>query len=262
MSSRFNPYMLFVGSFVPNWLLQRSEVSAGAKLAYARIAQYAGRDGDAHPKLTTLAEELGVSGRMVQNYIAELERYDLIETERPGLQQPNRYYFLRHAWMTETVSNQDRKDTSTPEWTDSSTQDRQDTSTPSMKRITRRESVEESSIPPQAKRKRVLELRPTFIDEACKKYPQWDRAKVERLVDSAVNYYLPEMQRGKYQDLNLCVWNNLADKAEKETTNGPNQPRLYPAAGVFPGVAGGGGTGPLTEAERYARRVTRYQTNR
>lgn len=80
-----------------------------------------------------------------------------------------------------------------------------------------------SKTPKQPKPQRILTLRETFTAEACAKYPQWPPEKVERLIDDAVNYYLPEMQRGKYADLNKCVWNNLANRAEKEAANGATE---------------------------------------
>lgn len=109
------------------------------------------------------------------------------------------------------------------------------------------------------RKQRILELRVGFIEEACVKYPQWSQEKVERLVESAVNYYLPEMRKGKYQDLNLCVWNNLADKAEKELANGQTRPHPAAPLSQFTRGAGGAPTVGRTEAERYAARVTRYQ---
>jgi hypothetical protein len=55
-----NPYKLFVGSFIPNWLLKREEISQGAKLCYARLCQYAGEDGECYPSQKKLAEALGI----------------------------------------------------------------------------------------------------------------------------------------------------------------------------------------------------------
>lgn len=257
MANRINPYRLFVGSFIPNWLLRQTELGMGAKVTYARLAQYAGENGVAFPKLETLAEELGSSVRQTQRYIAELEEHDLIEVEQPGMGQANRYYFLSHAWMTEGMSGLEWTDMSTLEATDMSTQDWTDMSTPTNKRIIRRESLEDSNagVDTPSKKRRVLELRPTFIDEACTKYPQWAREKVERLVDSAVNYYLPEMRRGKYHDLNLCVWNNLADKAEKEGTNGTQRPN----ASLSQFTRGAGGNqAPAGQDSDWWRRVGRY----
>lgn len=94
-----NPYKLFIGSLIPNWLLQRKEISQGAKLCYARLCQYSGKDGLCYPKQVTLAKELGCSRSQVIKYINELVKQGLIEKVRVGLQRANRYRFLRHNWM-------------------------------------------------------------------------------------------------------------------------------------------------------------------
>lgn len=98
---RINPYKRFIGSFLPNWLLCRREVSAGAKLCYARLAQYAGKGGFCHPKQSLLAHELGVDKRTARRHLSELEGFGLIESEQQGLRRSNRYFFLDHAWMHE-----------------------------------------------------------------------------------------------------------------------------------------------------------------
>ena len=67
-----NPYRMFTGSFVPNWLLCRKELNPGDKVCYARLAQFAGKDGECFPEIPTLAEELGVSPRQVDRYLAVL----------------------------------------------------------------------------------------------------------------------------------------------------------------------------------------------
>jgi hypothetical protein len=94
-----NPFNRFVGCFVPNWLAYRKEVSQGAKLCYARLAQYAGHKGYAYPFQETLAEEIGVAERQVRRYLQELMKHKLIHQEQQGLNQPNIYYFLAHSWM-------------------------------------------------------------------------------------------------------------------------------------------------------------------
>lgn len=96
---RINPYRLFIGSFLPNWLLRKAGISHGAKLCYARLAQYAGEKGVAHPGQETLAEELSVSSRQIRNYLRELVNAQLIASEQPGLAATNRYYFLWHEDM-------------------------------------------------------------------------------------------------------------------------------------------------------------------
>lgn len=101
MKKYINPFNLFVGSFIPNWLLRRNELSQGTKLCYARLMQYAGEDGECFPSQVTLAAEIGTSERQTRRYIEDLEKQGLIECVQSGLNQPNRYLFLWHYWMEE-----------------------------------------------------------------------------------------------------------------------------------------------------------------
>ena len=98
---RFNPYKMFNGSFVPDWLGCREEMKAGPKLCYGRLMRYAGKDGRAFPRHKALATALGVSVTTSQRYVSELKKHRLIETKQRGLTLPNDYYFLRHPWMDE-----------------------------------------------------------------------------------------------------------------------------------------------------------------
>ena len=41
----FNPFRLFTGIFIPEALVRSELVSPGAKMAYGRLARYAGQDG-------------------------------------------------------------------------------------------------------------------------------------------------------------------------------------------------------------------------
>lgn len=93
----FNPY----GSFVPNALMRWNGVSPGAKLAYARLAQFAGEDGECFPSQETLASELGVSVVQVKRYVKELVTANLLRVERPQgrdrlAHKNNRYTFIWH----------------------------------------------------------------------------------------------------------------------------------------------------------------------
>ena len=96
---RINPWRKFIGSMVPNWLMRRPEVGQGAKLAYGRLVQFAGREGRCFPMQETLGRELGVGERMARNYIRELERFKLIESVQNGNATSNDYRFLEHPWM-------------------------------------------------------------------------------------------------------------------------------------------------------------------
>ncbi|HVY65937.1 MAG TPA: helix-turn-helix domain-containing protein [Gammaproteobacteria bacterium] len=97
---RFNPYRAFAGCVLPSWLLRARDVSMGAKLAYARLAQYAGETGVAWPTVATLGAELGVSERQARSYLAELRGHRLIEQEDdPQHRSSSKFFFLRHPWM-------------------------------------------------------------------------------------------------------------------------------------------------------------------
>jgi len=136
---RINPWRKFIGSIVPNWLQCRREINQGAKLAYARLAQYAGKDGACFPKQETLAVELGVSERTANEYVRTLVRLGLIETDRPGRGLSNRYFFLDHPWIYEcrpeapSNSVQEPQEPSAPNRKNSSGQERQEPSAPYTK---------------------------------------------------------------------------------------------------------------------------------
>ena len=76
---------------IPNYILRHRDLSHGAKLCCARLIQYAGKTGKAYPKLSTLADELGMSVRAVQRFISELEFNALIETRQRGRGRSNIY---------------------------------------------------------------------------------------------------------------------------------------------------------------------------
>lgn len=98
-----NPYRLFVGAFVPNWLLERREIGSTAKLVYARLMQYAGDTGVAYPQIKTLASEIGMSQAWVEKCLRELREAGLVEaTPRRGPSgdiEGNEYRFFFHLWM-------------------------------------------------------------------------------------------------------------------------------------------------------------------
>jgi hypothetical protein len=98
----FNPFKLFVGSFIPNTLLQYPNLSPSAKLIWARLAQYAGQDGRAYPKMATIANQVGLSEVYVQKRLKELvDNGFLVRQKATGQQRlqhfPDTYSFLFHA---------------------------------------------------------------------------------------------------------------------------------------------------------------------
>jgi hypothetical protein len=98
-----NPWKIFNGAMIPNWLLGRPEVSQGAKVCYARLCQFAGKTGECFPKQRTLALEIGVKSRQVRNYLNELEDLKLIFPVKFDFQSQNQYRFLYHQWMGDDI---------------------------------------------------------------------------------------------------------------------------------------------------------------
>lgn len=130
MTERFNPYKQFIGSHIPNALLSYPHISSTAKLCWARMAQYAGENGECFPKQETLALELGTNKTSIIRVLKELEDKGFIEKVKPSgsdrlLHLNNRYYFLKHPILcisgSETNCTSGSIDSDTSESIDSGT---------------------------------------------------------------------------------------------------------------------------------------------
>jgi len=100
----FNPYGLFTGLFIPEALARCTSISTGAKIAWGRLARYAGQDGRCYPTMRTLGKEIGVGERQAQKYVAELERNKLLRRRRRISQHgqiSNAFEFLWHELFEE-----------------------------------------------------------------------------------------------------------------------------------------------------------------
>lgn len=106
-SRRINPYKLFNGSFVPEWLMTTQIVSSHAKLVYSRLCRYAGNDGKCYPKLEDLAKEVGLPLSTMRRALSELLEQGMMESVRRGLGLANDYYFLWHPLMDSEMDNPD-----------------------------------------------------------------------------------------------------------------------------------------------------------
>jgi DNA-binding transcriptional ArsR family regulator len=76
---------------VPNFILTKSDISVGAKLAYAMLLKYAWGDDACFPGQTKLAEDMGSGERSVRRYLEELEKAGLLEIVQRGLGKTNLY---------------------------------------------------------------------------------------------------------------------------------------------------------------------------
>ena len=109
----FNPYRLFTGLFIPEVLCCYPSLSAGAKLAWGRLARYAGMDGRCYPTMKTLGDEIGVGERQAQKYVAELENAKLvrrISRYARRAQTSNAFEFLWHELFTRGVNDRSPKE--------------------------------------------------------------------------------------------------------------------------------------------------------
>jgi hypothetical protein len=92
---------------VPNFILTKSDISVGAKLAYAMLLKYAWNNDACFPGQVKLAEDMGATDRSVRTYLKELETADLLEITQRGLGKTNLYRL--HLTVKPKKSNQGRR---------------------------------------------------------------------------------------------------------------------------------------------------------
>lgn len=83
MKNNARAYLASAGAFVPHWLLARTEISHGAKLTYARLAQKVDDRGVVRAHPAKLAAHIGSEVRQVMLFLIELEKRSLIEIQSP-----------------------------------------------------------------------------------------------------------------------------------------------------------------------------------
>lgn len=99
--NRFNPHNRYNGIYVPDGIYQHEDLTPTTKLVYARLLRYSGKNGKAYPKQTTIAKELSVSVRTIQNSIKQLIEFQLIEVEKGNkmTHETDTYYFLESEFL-------------------------------------------------------------------------------------------------------------------------------------------------------------------
>jgi DNA-binding transcriptional regulator YhcF (GntR family) len=80
---------------VPNILLNSLDLSANAKLAYAKLLSYAWHHDFVFPGQERMAKEVGASRSVVNRAILELEKAGWLEIRRRGQGKTN-LYVLKH----------------------------------------------------------------------------------------------------------------------------------------------------------------------
>jgi DNA-binding MarR family transcriptional regulator len=80
---------------VPNHMLNNKDLSAVAKLVYAKLLSYAWNNNLVFPGQETMAEDIGLSKSTVNRGIQELEEKGWLEIQRRGQGKTN-LYVLTH----------------------------------------------------------------------------------------------------------------------------------------------------------------------
>src|SRR5712691_11224171 len=76
---------------VPNFILENSGLSLGAKVTYALFLHFAWNKDSVFPGQDRLAQHMGMSTSRANEFIKELERAELIEITRRGQGKTNIY---------------------------------------------------------------------------------------------------------------------------------------------------------------------------
>lgn len=76
---------------VPNEILKESQLSVPARMLYITLLRYCGSRDYCYPSQETLSMHLGVTARMVRNYIEELCNSGIVSKTRRGFNKPNTY---------------------------------------------------------------------------------------------------------------------------------------------------------------------------
>jgi len=79
---------------IPLKIMRRTDLSANAKLLYARLVLFVGENDTAWPSRETLANELGIHLESVKRAIAELANAELIERKQRGQNRTNEYIII------------------------------------------------------------------------------------------------------------------------------------------------------------------------
>lgn len=82
-------------TIIENVILTDGTYSAGAKVTYLLFCYYAREDEKCWPGQDRLSQQVGVDGKTLRRYIAELEQHGLVRSIRRGLGMPNLYRVFR-----------------------------------------------------------------------------------------------------------------------------------------------------------------------
>ena len=96
-----NPRQRLVGAFIPNAIMEYRYLSQSAKMMWARMAQYAGKDGRCFPSIERLGHDIGLSRSAARKAMAELQKKGFILAKHATgkarlMHMTSEYFFLDH----------------------------------------------------------------------------------------------------------------------------------------------------------------------
>ena len=98
----FRPFRAFNGAHVPSVILSSREISPGAKLLWGVLAKYAGEHGDAYPRQSRLAEDLGWNIKTLRKRLEELvQKGYIVQSREKGDRRAHRPFVYRFVWRDE-----------------------------------------------------------------------------------------------------------------------------------------------------------------
>lgn len=104
----FAPYNIFIGTFIPDGILNIKEIPITAKVVYGLLLRYSYKKNSCYPKQQTLADKIGITRNQINTHLNTLEKNKLILRVLPSGEEKlkhfnTRYYFLWHECFNDDV---------------------------------------------------------------------------------------------------------------------------------------------------------------
>ena len=96
IGDRFNPSEKFDGIFIVNPILKYKGLSPGAKLVWGRLYRFSGKKGLIYPRVSLVADDIGLSIKQARRYLHELVEAKFMEID-PDAGHSNNYHFIWHS---------------------------------------------------------------------------------------------------------------------------------------------------------------------
>jgi hypothetical protein len=211
----------FEGGFtaIPNRVLENSEISLGARMAYAMLLKYAWQDGFCFPAQQRIATDLGVTDRSVRTFLNELRANHLVDWKHQGLNRPNIYYIER--LPSRVVQPRDEAFRSGPE--DFSAPDRKEASGQERKQAS---AYEDSST-------RLNTVTGTGISEPDGLTPEEREVHNELLAQEMVEHLGDQESLRLYRRIAQTVPDDLIYRALSETRSQASLGRIRKNRGAY-----------------------------